>query len=282
MQSPFESGWWSFDLGEYRPCGGTYSLYAYESVPPLDDSLFTGKFINWLTPRANSRGARGLARLLTEADRLGVKLPAAFQVFMGDARLQDSVPSCTACEWDLSAEPVACKVVPGAYTVRFLRDQQDCLFWYLHVLPDGDAHVLCSPIPFDEPAVMAKLSPAVIVANTRYCAPHFEHFVYRFWIENVLWDKLNMRGAALTAAERAYVSHYGAPPEAPVADAAAEPAKATKKAATRAPGKTAMKKAAKKTVKRAAQKTAKRAAKKTAKRAAKAAVMKATKKAAKR
>lgn len=44
MHSPFASAWWSFDLGEYRPCDGTYRIYPYDSVPPLDEALFTGDF----------------------------------------------------------------------------------------------------------------------------------------------------------------------------------------------------------------------------------------------
>jgi len=213
MKSPFPAGWWSFDLRKYRRCDGTYALYAYESVPPLDESQFTGVFRNYMTAAGKPRPDRTLARLVKAAQRVGVALPAAFRTFMGDVSLQDEVPSCTACEWDLSAAPVPCKVVPGAFTVRFLRDQQDCLFWYLHVLPDGDAHVLCSPIPFDEPAVVDSITPEVVIANTWYCAPHFEHFVFRFWIENVLWGLLGRPEAVLTAAQRAYVSHYGAPPK---------------------------------------------------------------------
>ncbi len=234
MKSPFPAGWWSFDLGRYRPCDGTYRLYAYESVPPIDESQLTGVFRNYMTEAGKPRTHRALATLVKAAGKAGVKLPAAFLTFMGDVSLQNEVPSCTACEWDLSAAPVACKVVPGAFTVRFLRDQQDCLFWYLHVLPDGDTHVLCSPIPFDDPAVLEKLTPEVVIANTWYCAPHFEHFVYRFWIENVLWDLVNLRAdPVLNEAQRAYISFY----EAAAVAAAAAKRQARAAAATEAAAK---------------------------------------------
>lgn len=209
MQSPFSAGWWSFDLGEFRRCSGTYQLYPYDSVPPLDEARFTGDFTNWLTPkrpgpaRGGARGAARLAKLVTATERLRLALPAAFVRFMGDAALPAAVPSCTACTWDLSAAPVPCRVVPGAYTVLFLRDQQDCLRWYLHLLPDGDVHVLCSPIAFDDAAPSVRRE--VVIANTWYCAPHFEHFVYRFWLENVLWFALNMsNGGAPTPEQAAY------------------------------------------------------------------------------
>src|SRR5687767_12630394 len=131
MQSPFEQGWWSFDLGEYRPCNSTYAPYPYDSLPPLDEALFTGEF-GWLAPSGRAgRPARNMTALAEAAAKLGVQLPAALVRFMSDPGLRYAVPSCTACEWDASPEPIPCRVVPGAFTVRFLRDQQDCLFWYL-------------------------------------------------------------------------------------------------------------------------------------------------------
>jgi hypothetical protein len=232
MKSPFPAGWWSFDLGRYRPCDGTYSaLYIRERAAARRIAAHGG------VPQLHDGGGqaadsdRALAKLVKAAGKAGVRLPAAFLTFMGDVSLQNEVPSCTACEWDLSAAPVPCKVVPGAFTVRFLRDQQDCLFWYLHVLPDGDAHVLCSPIPFDDPAVVEKITPEVVIANTWYCAPHFEHFVYRFWIENVLWGLVNRPDSVLNDAQCAYVLHYEA--AAATAAAAKRQADATAEAAAK-------------------------------------------------
>ena len=34
MAATFPWGWWSFDLGKYRACDGTYALYKYDSLPP--------------------------------------------------------------------------------------------------------------------------------------------------------------------------------------------------------------------------------------------------------
>lgn len=260
MKSPFPPGWWSFDLGDYRPCDSTYELYPYEALPPLDEALFRGDF-GWLAP-AKARRKAGAPKVLAAAAQLGLTLPPAFVRFMSEPALQAAVPSCTACEWDPSVAPVPCSVVPGAYLIRFLRDQQDCLFWYLHLLPDGDVHVLCSPIPFDHPEL--SLTSEVILANTWYCAPHFEHFVYRFWIENELWDKLGGSSPILSSAEAAYVGHYAAAQGIPAPSAAppsaSEVNKAEKPAKKAAKKKPAKKKTAKK--KPAKKKTAKTAAKK--------------------
>lgn len=274
MQSPFSPGWWSFDLGPYRECEGTYELYPAESLPPLDEAHLRGDFA-WLPSGRRLRATRPPA-LLAAAEAAGVALPAAFVRFVADPSLGAAIPSCTACEWDPSAAPVPCRVVPGAYTIRFLRDQQDCLFWYLHVLPDGTAPVLCSPIPFDEPEL--EVTREVVIANTWVCAPHFEHFVYRFWLENTLWELANDPDATLMPDQRAYLVHYGAtlPEVAVPAAKIAGKKKAAKKAAAK---KKAVKKAAKK---KAAKKTpVKKAAKKAAKKkAAKKATKKTTKKAA--
>lgn len=205
--SPFKSAWWSFDLGTYRPCDGTYQRYAAETLPPVDERRFTGDFA-WLRPARGRTRARTAAALVAAATAQGVTLPAAFVRFMSDPALQQAVPSCTACEWDPSSAPVPCRLVPGAFTFRFLRDQQDCLLWYLHLLPDGDTHVLCSPIPFDDPAL--EVSPATVRAHTWKVASNFEAFVHRFWLENEIWEQLDATAPQWTPEQRAYLDHYTA------------------------------------------------------------------------
>lgn len=231
MESPFKRAWWSFDLGKYRRCSGTYQIYPHDSVPPLDESLFTGEF-TWLTPSPReTRPAADMKALAAAAAKANVDLPPALVRFMSDPALRAAVPSCTACEWHASAAPIPCRIVPGAFTVRFLRDQQDCLFWYLHLLPDGDAHVLCSPIPFDSPNL--KVTREQILANTWWVAPHLEHFVYRFWLENELWYRLNSSAdRSMSPAQQAYLDHYSGAASARRAASAAAPAPATAKKAS--------------------------------------------------
>jgi hypothetical protein len=228
--SPFPPGWWSFDLGSARPCDGTYQLYPIQTLPPVDEELFEGD-LDWLLQEAGAAGLQETAefeeggpvahiRALEEAEKkaearvaqlasaLGrhqITLPAAFVRFMSDPGMQRVVPSCTACEWDLSEAPVASRVVPGAFTIRFLRDQQDCLFWYLHIGPDH-SEILVSPIPFDDPRL--DVTRDQVLGATWVCAPHFEHFVYRFWIENELWETLQERDPHFSPAQRAYLAHY--------------------------------------------------------------------------
>lgn len=195
-------GWWGTDLGSYRACDGTYAYYKPETLPPLDETLFRGAF-QWLEQAAQTpQPSKELAALL----KTTTKLPSAFVTFFSDAHLPGQIPSCTACEWDLSKEPRAPKLPGGGKTVRFLRDQQDCLFWYVVVGGAEDGKVVCSPIPFDDDEAV-KEAEAVVVANTVVVADSFEAFVYRFWMENVLWDLVQSKGP-YTKEQRAYLDHY--------------------------------------------------------------------------
>ena len=194
-------GWWGTDLGKYRACDGTYAFYGV--VPPLDQTLFRGAW-QWLQPskRKDDTPTRAVAALAAAAEAAGSPLPGPFERFMSDPSLQEQVPSCTACTWDLGALVAARKGGAGGFTVRFLRDQQDCLFWYLAVGGVHDGRVLCSPLHFDE--VEQTVAPEDVARNTWVVASSFEEFVYRFWLENVLWERINA-GKALNEVQQEYV-----------------------------------------------------------------------------
>jgi hypothetical protein len=226
---PFEPGWWSFDLGDYRECDGTYCFFEYDSLPPIDEAQFTGT-LEWLGPLDENTAAvmavhhehnEGLgrlkgdvAKLAAQAEQLGLHLPEAFLRLMSSRELQNRIPSCTACYFSMSDEILPCPGVEDGYITRFLNDQQDVLLWYLYLTPQGDERVLVSPILLDEfagPANAANLTDEwrkAILANTRVCGPSFEAFLYRFWLENTLWDKVNGDDEGLTDAEKRYLAHY--------------------------------------------------------------------------
>lgn len=198
--SPFPTAWWSFALGRHRPCDGTYQRYPTSTLPPLPGPPRSGD-LAWLRPTHSPPPALDLTPTR-------VALPPAFQRFMADPSLQAAVPSITGCTWTPTSAPVPCRVVPGAHTLRFLRDPQDALFWYLHLLPGGDAPVLCSPLPFDDPELTA--SPATILATTWRCAPDFEQFVLRLWIESGIRAQLDAGALNFSPVQRDYLDHYAA------------------------------------------------------------------------
>ena len=48
-----------------------------------------------------------------------------------------------------------------------------------------------------------------ITGAIRVCAPSFASFIYRFWLENTIWFKLNTRDAApFTPASKPISDHY--------------------------------------------------------------------------
>ncbi len=218
--SPFSTGWLACELPGYRDCDGTYCFVPYEELPPLDEALFRGEF-QWLSgldaklqqaqeihkqTTEDKLGAK-LSALLTSAKEAGIQLPAPFVKFMNAPALRDQIPSCTACYFDLPERVVKNPLEEGGHFIRFLNDQQGVLFWYLYLSPQGGHSVVVSPIPFDDPATLKETSREVLLANIALCAPSFEAFLYRYWIENMLWFALS-DGKALTNEQQRYVRHY--------------------------------------------------------------------------
>jgi hypothetical protein len=148
--------------------------------------------------------------LRAAADRLGLRLPAAFLAFMATPSLHRRIRSSTDCALDLSPAPVRAPVGDG-HLVRFLADSQGCLFWYLYLTPDGADHAVVSSQGFygawygsggeqwsDE---------APDAAAIAFCAESFEAFMCRFWLENELWFAAREQ-TPLPDVGRAYVEQY--------------------------------------------------------------------------
>ena len=222
-QPPFPQAWWSFDLGRYRGCDGTYCHFEYDSLPPIPA---VSESLDWLEPldertdakmaiHRNPPEARGeVAKIAESAARLGLTLPESFIRLMSAPELQDQIPSCTACYFKLSEDIMPCPGSDGGYIVRFYNDQQDVLLWYLYLTPHGAQYVLVTPIELEEMAAksLSDEERLSIQQNTWVCAPSFVAFIYRWWLENSLWFKVSESNDEdkLTADERAYLAHYTA------------------------------------------------------------------------
>ncbi|MEV0361795.1 hypothetical protein [Nocardia fusca] len=174
------TSWIGTDLGPYRLCDGTYDHYAVEQLPVLPDRIFDGTF-GWLVPdevRA-SVGADSLPKALRG------QVPAVFATFFDRPELQQAIPSCTDCYWDVSEATIPGPFGNGDRLVRFLADSQDCVLWYLHMLSDGTHQVVAAGERYcDEgpaPSVAHLNSALILVADD------FERFLYRFWVENTAW-----------------------------------------------------------------------------------------------
>lgn len=214
----FPAAWCATDLGEYRPCSATYENYSYDSVPPLDPARFDGTFAWFGDPGPESKEGAATA---DELDRVladeGLRLPRDFVRFLSYEGLRQALDqvSVTACYLDV-AKPVPSPVERGAYLVTFLRDQQDCAFWHLYLRPSGETFVVHTFEPLERFELFAarnggEPSAADLEHMTQaifWCAPTFEEFAFRFWIENRLWYVTNEQHREPDPVERAYLDHY--------------------------------------------------------------------------
>ncbi|MEH0830085.1 MULTISPECIES: hypothetical protein [unclassified Micromonospora] len=208
MAVELASSWCATDLGVYRPCRYTYERYPLSSVPPVLEAL--GGF-RWLGDRGqpNADNVALLTRLNTSLNAVGVALPEDFVQFYswdGWAAELDAV-SVTGCWTRLGRLPTFSPVEPGAFLVRFMSDQQDCVIWYLYLRRGEPAFVVHAyGLEFDyedddeESRVIYR------------CASTFEEFAYRFWVENRIWRHLNDPSAGPLPARLAeYLAHYPQP-----------------------------------------------------------------------
>ncbi len=222
MDTPFQPGWFSFDLGKYRPCDNTYCFFDYESLPSIDMNQFRGDF-HWLPElsadlkeemkiyqqREEDEVQIKLKQLIMLAEEAGIRLPKEFIFFMESSILRDQIPSCTACYFDLP-EHICTFEVEGKkwHAIRFLNDQQDVVLWNLLINDKGESCVLASSFSFDNSEVMETITEKVLLNNVLLCAPTFESFIYRFWLENDIWFELDMSEHLEKPLHIAYLSHY--------------------------------------------------------------------------
>ncbi len=153
---PFPFGWYSWELGEYRPFPWAYLTYwrfPYEALPPLSAPDPTFRYLappdntNTFDPEVEASREwllRRWATLTDSAGRLGITLPESFRRFMQSSELQACVwTGC--CGFMLSDQVVSCPGFDGGYLVAFLRDQQDCIIWCLCFTLDGTSCVVAVP-----------------------------------------------------------------------------------------------------------------------------------------
>jgi len=223
IPAPFRGSWCATDLGDYRPCRYTYERYPIESLPPLDEASFTGDFA-WRGDVGHilDEQAAAMDRLTAELTEAGLSLPADFVAYMTRSSLYlclDEV-SGTCCWTSLSA-PMVSPLEPDARMVRFFRDQQDCVLWYLYLRANGESFVVHSYRDLEyetelrsagDPDDLERL--AGIDDDPDYeifwCAPTVEIFAYRFWTENSLWFAIHAGQPIedLNASQRDYLEHY--------------------------------------------------------------------------
>ncbi|MFO0809957.1 MAG: hypothetical protein U0746_15150 [Gemmataceae bacterium] len=147
---------------------------------------------------------------MAEARALGLVLPNTFVLLTASFELQDRIPSCTACYFDLPETIIESPFRPGDRIIRFLNDQQACVCWYLYLPTDEPPFVISSSGDGNAPfldAIDFTTRPELVATAKRFtalAAKSFDEFIYRFWIENCIWFHLDM-GMPLTPIQLKYV-----------------------------------------------------------------------------
>lgn len=191
--APFPASWWGTGLASVgvaaRPDVGTYGRYEFAELPPLPFPL-SGDFA-WLREQepheqwaitSDGTAERDLPLLRAACEPGGPVLPESFVRFMADPELHQRVRSSTACYLDLDVGPVPSPTGKGVL-VRFLADQQGCLFWYLYVTADGTQHaVVCT-----DDRYAYDTEPLMGSGVIEFCAESFEAFICRYWLENEIF-----------------------------------------------------------------------------------------------
>lgn len=231
---PFEWGWVGFDLGDARPCDATYCLYPYGELPPLPQLDGTLSWLGqpgWLesplvAPERRERWsaeAQATVRdLAMQAEQLGLTLPSAYVRLMAAPELYTRIPEYAGCWFNHGeARLDPCPGAEDAYVVRFLNDQQDCTLWYLYLTKRGDEAVLAVRNPYpdapsnylerlarpDEDGPLTDQQRHAVLADTYVCAPSFEAFAYRWWLEATIYMKVHEYSSeSLTAVESRYLA----------------------------------------------------------------------------
>src|SRR5262249_52563725 len=138
------------------------------------------------------------SKLIESAKTVGVCIPDEFLAFILDPTLVTMLRSPTDCYFHLSPHLVPCSGSASGYFVHFLSDSQNCYEWYMFLGIDGGHLVVASDDVLSDPA-----HPAGLWEDTRRrivcCAPSFESFVYRLWIENECWYRLVQKDQPLTS-----------------------------------------------------------------------------------
>jgi hypothetical protein len=166
-----------------------------------------------VVPRLLRRVTRGsvgrmVKGIVAKAKREGLTVPATYVTFMSDASLQERVPTCTACYLDVPTKLVALPGGQPGRLLRFMNDQQCGVLWYLHLTADGGCTVVCARPVFDEEEEDEgeAFDDVIKLGEVAMCAPSFEEFMHRFWMENTLWFSLYEKTKApLTAEQQAYL-----------------------------------------------------------------------------
>ncbi len=219
---PFMPVWIGFNLGAARPCDRTYCRYALDELAPLPGRKLDGTF-HWLAnadsaPAGRPPGwiAKQRQALLAQTTNARVTLPKEFLAFMDNDGLISQFRSPTDCSFEYPRGLIPRREDPGEYFVHFYSDSQDCYHWYLHAGPHQNCTVVaCTPMldPNDDDLDLEDLEEEDFEEPALFsCAPSFESFLHRLWLENEIYFRLADKDQPLSPEMQEYLQFYSKAP----------------------------------------------------------------------
>lgn len=200
------TGWYTSGLPGAECQHQTYCLRSIDRLPPIHVDLAGD--LSWLpkVPRplgwsiSSSDEPSGDRRFLARTRAETIDLPASFVALLASPRRLWSLRSMTGCWWSLDGDSLQRLPTSDLLAIRFLTDQQGALYWYLLLDGTPDPPVVVSHQDFSDPETWEP-SP---IDHVYHCAPSFEAFVYRFWIENEIGFRTHEK-EALTPEQLEYL-----------------------------------------------------------------------------
>lgn len=196
---PFPLGWYSIGYGDHWNIMVTYGFLPFHLLPPIDPKILKGEF-QWL-PELTGEWEKfvmmgdfgtNFSPICMSAKNLGIELPVSFLNFMGSPCYQDRMISNTNCYFELSEKIVKSPGSDGGHFIRFMNDEQDAMLWYLYIDKEGNHSVATTRYVLDS-FYLYGTAIEKILEDIVICAPSFEEFIYRFWIENRIWHSSNFK-----------------------------------------------------------------------------------------
>lgn len=224
MKNSFPERWVTYGLHHFRPVRGTYAEFDLDSCP--ETGHLTDDFA-WITSPPDELDSDGMGIEHQTDDEFAAALdvlrasapfgvPLSFWQFLGSARLRGCPLSPTDCHWELSPSWIVLPSLSGDRFARFMSDSQYCYSWYLRVTADAAVSVVAcgglgteelefeSPLIEDAPYSAQPVVEQHVLDSLVTVAHSFHEFIYRIWIEGMIWFRIYRR-LPLTTTELAYV-----------------------------------------------------------------------------
>jgi hypothetical protein len=200
------AGWYTSGLPGAECQHQTYCLRSIDRLPAITSDL-AGDF-SWLPPVPRplrwsismTGEPPGDGRFLARTRAEAIDLPRSFVAPLASPRLLWGLRSMTGCWWSLDGDSLQPLPTSDLLAIRFLTDQQGALFWHLLVDGTPDPPVVVSHQDFSDRETWES-SP---LEHVYRCAPSFEAFMYRFWIENEIGFRMHDK-EALTPEQTRYL-----------------------------------------------------------------------------